>query len=118
MIPRIKNAKFKPLSKWKFFVMKRFLPFYMFWILHIDRNKAKKFLLTRKEADHPKCTECGLCCRGCPAYNKETELCDIWEDADYRCRTGPICPLQLKVYGIQDFCKYYWGNDKLKKEKQ
>ena len=77
MIPRIKNAKLKRLNKFRYWIMKRILPFYMFWILHINRNIAKRYLLSRKEAENPKCTECGLCCLGCPSYNHKTKLCNI-----------------------------------------
>jgi len=108
MQPRIENPKLKKLPKWKFFFMKRYLPFHIFWITTINRNKLKQFMLTRKEAEHPDCLSCGLCCIGCLAYDKENGWCRIWKDADFRCRQYPLSPLQLKVYGIQDFCRYYW----------
>ena len=109
---RITNPKHKKLGKIKFFFLKRYLPIHLFWISNFNRNKLKKNLNFRRDAGHPDCKDCGLCCYGCPVFDKNTGLCTIWKDADYRCKVYPMSPLQLKTYGIQDFCRYYWEEDK------
>lgn len=81
---------------------------YLFYLIKLRRGKLKESLSKRKERSYPTCRECGLCCKSCVAYNQKTGLCNIWKDADYRCKSFPLFPFHLKIIGVEGKCRYYW----------
>jgi len=93
----------------KRFIARYLLRYYIFWLHNFNRAKLKRNLLTRKERNSPKCTDCGLCCVNCIAFDKSTKRCKLWKhEYILRCREFPITPWQLKLDNLEGKCRYYW----------
>jgi len=85
---------------------------YLAYLICYKRAKLKEFFALRREkypAEY--CENCGICCRACPNLNKETKLCQVWSNADYRCKAFPFIPQQLEFWKDAHKCRYYFVKD-------
>ena len=84
------------------------LKYYVFYLYNFNRGTLKANLLSRKEKDGPKCTDCGLCCVNCQCLDSDNH-CKIWKSINAtHCQDWPITPLQLWLDNLNGKCKYYW----------
>ncbi len=85
---------------------------YRHWLLDSFEGQRKllDILLKRKEHDSPKCLDCGMCCKHCPAFEHDTLRCKIWKEAKrvFRCDLYPLCPEALEKDNLVGVCRYYW----------
>jgi len=101
------------MSRFKRFVAKHILKYYIFWLRNFNRGKLKHNLLTRKDRGYPECTDCGLCCVNCECWDSKTKKCKIWKHTlTTNCRDWPITPLQLKLDNLEKKCRFYWEKEK------
>ena len=98
-------------------IMRRWRKFYLAYVLIFKRSAVKESLNRRYEI-YPKeyCIKCHACCYGCVNL-QDDGTCKIWNDADYRCKTGPFFEWEFKYAKCGDCtqkCRYRWRTKKVK----
>ncbi|MBU0761749.1 MAG: YkgJ family cysteine cluster protein [Candidatus Altiarchaeota archaeon] len=66
---------------------------------YLRRGYVKKM----SEKKIGKCTRCGTCCMGCPAYDKQGEKCRIYRLRPNICKAFPLTPddnIKIKSCGF------------------
>ena len=78
------------------------------WLPTLGRWTLKEFMINRIDRGYPLCIECGLCCLGCKAWDRNTRHCKIWEHTQtFGCKDFPYHPGAIKPIA-REVCRYRW----------